>query len=262
MNNLRLNLRFSLFLCGIIFFLLQYLSEQKANLFLAICAIMFVPALLFARIILMDFLERTSIKRAKRRFISGQNTLCNDNCMVKYTPNEKIVVTDNINCKHDQYAFTVTRYDVKNINKCWNDICRLFDEYTYLKMLANYFDSFYSENSVRLNLVKKYMPQDESDTITQIPQEPVISTPKAKININAASAQEISELPGLNLIMAKKAIDFRNKHNGFSDEEEFFNATGVKDFFKSKIKPMIKIEKSIQQLQVKNKDDSGRIVDF
>lgn len=263
LNGYKWNLKSILVICAAVYFILQSVSEQKANLFLAIAAISFIPIMLIIRFVLRDFLYRTSIRSAKKRFVNGKNTLCNDNCMVKYFPDLKIVVNDNVNVKHDQYAFTVTKNDVKDINKCWNDICRMFDEYTYLQMLKTYFESFYCENNINPVLIKRYIPPEEAPQ--QNPQqtdEIAAYQNTQKININSATVQEISALPGLNLIMAKKVVDYRNKHGEFSNEEDFFRVAGVKDFFKSKIATIIDIKKVQTQIPDNQNNDNGRIVDF
>lgn len=65
-----------------------------------------------------------------------------------------------------------------------------------------------------------------------------------KIDVNLANAQTISELPGINIIMAKKIIEYRNLNGFFKNKDEFINLSGVKDHFKDKILSMITVEKS------------------
>ena len=47
--------------------------------------------------IIRDNAYKNSIKYVHKRYVFNQYTLTNDHCTVKYTPDEKLVVTDNIN---------------------------------------------------------------------------------------------------------------------------------------------------------------------
>ncbi len=65
-----------------------------------------------------------------------------------------------------------------------------------------------------------------------------------KIDVNLANAQTISELPGINIVIAKKIIEYRNLNGFFKNKEDFVNVANVKDHFKAKILSMITVEKS------------------
>lgn len=83
-----------------------------------------------------------------------------------------------------------------------------------------------------------------------------------KIDINLANAQTISELPGINIIMAKKIVEYRNLNGFFKNKEDFLNVSEVKSHFREKISSMITVEKSSTFLSQKEKEaDSERIVD-
>lgn len=83
-----------------------------------------------------------------------------------------------------------------------------------------------------------------------------------KIDINLANAQTISELPGINIIMAKKIVEYRNLNGFFKSKEDFLNISEVKSHFRDKILAMITVEQSSSVLSKKEKEaDSERIVD-
>ncbi len=81
-----------------------------------------------------------------------------------------------------------------------------------------------------------------------------------KIDINLANAQTISELPGINIIMAKKIVEYRNLNGFFKNKEDFLNISEVKSHFRNKISAMITVEKSSTFISQKEAD-SERIVD-
>ncbi len=265
-----------LIIIAVIYIILKN-SEQQANLFLVVCVAIILPLAIILYSIFKDRFYELSINLAKKNFVIAENTLCNSSCMVKFIPGKSIVVTDNI-AERNQYTFTVYNYQVKNLNKCWNDICKIFDDYTYLKMLASYFENFYLiDGKINLVLLKSYTPPlnenknnnkviNNQNTGTQNSANNTTQTNShidtaGLIDINNASADQIAQLPGLNLIMAKKIVDYRNKHGEFTDVDQFYIAGGIKDYFKSKISSLVVINKSFKT-QSKNNDNDGRIVDF
>ena len=89
----------------------------------------------------------------------------------------------------------------------------------------------------------------------------VLSKESKQIDVNNATASEISILPGINIVMAKKIVEFRDTNGLFKNEEDFFKVANVKEHFIPKIKAMIKFG---NKPTPKNDDDNdeGRIIDF
>lgn len=79
------------------------------------------------------------------------------------------------------------------------------------------------------------------------------------IDINTCSEIELSELPGIGLILAKKAVNLRGSRNGFSSVDEFIQELGIKSHSIERLKMKICC---IQTRSVENIKTSGRMVDF
>ncbi len=135
-------------------------SFQIANTLLVILAI----------IAILGYLANLAIKYARGNFGSAfvpkqlvfdKHMLSNDYCSVKFTPNEKIMVMDNFAAQKGREikTFTVTKDQVKNINNCWAEICKLYDSYTYLDTIASYFKKETNVNIILIPIGKKQTSQ-------------------------------------------------------------------------------------------------------
>ena len=116
---------------------------------------------------------------------------------------------------------------------------------------------------VELDSIKeqeKYVKPEEK-TPDFVDLQDVLSSTSNKIDVNKAAASEISILPGINIVKAKKIIEYRDKNGLFKDVDEFIKAADVKEHFIEKIKTMVVAGKPEDE---NKKDDysEGRIVDF
>jgi len=298
------------------YFIMLMISPQKANFLLALVIILAIPALILRQIFL-EKLYKYSVNMVSKQFVIGENTLSNQHCTVKYTPDEKIIVMDNfVTKKHEKRMFTLKKENV-NVNRCWNRLCRVFDSFINLDSLASFFsydtkvdviiiekrkpqeeekqqkevnikktdngpkfvelagitpDSSniglgaaraVDEKFVDINNLKEQKPyekqQDKAPEFTSL--EKVLESGSNKIDVNTATASEISILPGINIVMAKKIVEYRDKNGLFKDIDTFFKVSEVKEHFIEKIRPLIIAGKPVEK---PNDDDytQGRIVDF
>lgn len=79
------------------------------------------------------------------------------------------------------------------------------------------------------------------------------------IDLNSSSEQELATLPGVGLIIAKRAINIRDSRGGFRSIEDFGEALNLKPHMIERIRPLVFVSSS-QRPQ--HPDSSGRIVDF
>ena len=84
-------------------------------------------------------------------------------------------------------------------------------------------------------------PQEKqsNDEIVQEVVDMQDLTNSDKIDVNLANAETISTLPGINIIMAKKIVEYRDIHGFFSKKEDFIKIADVKENFEEKILAMI-----------------------
>lgn len=88
-----------------------------------------------------------------------------------------------------------------------------------------------------------------------------------KLNINACDEQSLSKLPGVSVVAAKKAIEYRNQHNGFASAFEFYETAGIKPHFIVQLEDLI-VCGDVVSAETVSSDDlhknerKGRILDL
>ncbi len=84
------------------------------------------------------------------------------------------------------------------------------------------------------------------------------TSPTPKIDLNNSSEQEISSLPGIGLIIAKRTVMLREERGGFHSIEEFGQALNLKPHIVERIRPLV----VVSPRQPGSSGTTGRVVDF
>ena len=82
------------------------------------------------------------------------------------------------------------------------------------------------------------MPQTQTEPLQPVPTVPNTSQPSnaaqsaqsaqpALININTASAAELTRLPGIGQVLAQRIVDYRESHGAFRTTAELMNVSGI-----------------------------------
>lgn len=334
-------------------------SPSMANFWLAVILVCMIPFIIL-RMLMLDSIYKNSINIVDKKFVLNKNALNNEHCTVIYTPDEKIVVMDNLTDRmHQKRMFTLTSKQVK-INKAWNRLCRIYDSFTSLDSLEafynydtrvevitiqttekrretqevkikknnvgpklvemgsiqadpfgvnsgkrnnegsdfvnvdelseakeeNHHNSNYKQNYVNINDIKKqeeYVSTESAqeefvdiDSMKKIngykektfrgqnavKMGDLVNEGSTKVNVNGAEAAEISLLPGINIVKAKKIVEYRNLNGDFKSVDEFIAVANVKEHFIPKIKEMVEVGFSQNYDPSANDYEEGRIVDF
>lgn len=126
------------------------------------------------------------------------------------------------------------------------------------------------ETAEETPIITKAEPQKGSVTKVQneILQEKLDD---GKVNINTCTEAELAKLPGISVVVAKKAIEYRNIQNGFLSIEEFYAIADVKPHFVVQLNDLIVCEDGTTSQRMKKETDSnaktneerkGRILDI
>ena len=260
-----------------------------------------------------EYFENKKINLPKE-FVKDKNTLGNIHCVAKYFPTQnKIVVMDHPDSrvKTELRKFEVSKENVANVAKVWNDICSVFDEYTFFDTLFSYVDknsgilklifihrgqreakceenisrdfkapepvynaealvlSEYGDPLINIeNLDKKESSEpavsiNNSEYTEFIEMNDILKPEDGKIDVNISNAEKLSELPGINIVKAKKIVEYRDKNGFFKTKEDFYKTAGVKDHFISQIAALITVDKSSKAIvdDPRKRFNNERIVD-
>lgn len=235
---------------------------------------------------------KNSISMVNREFVVADNTIANKHCTVKFFPDDKLIVMENVpDSNNKKSMFTITSREKYKINKCWAKVCRGFDFDSNVVTLAFLLDVpknkvMLIESTVKQDILpetkqinidtSKIGPKFDgvnnssaaglvNPTVSQsanVVKNHDLSSPVHNVDVNSATADEIAALPGINIVQAKKIVESRDKYGLFTSEENFFRRANVKDFFIEKLRPVITIKKSEQLPENNDGDEQSRIVDF
>ena len=80
------------------------------------------------------------------------------------------------------------------------------------------------------------------------------------LDINTASEKDITALPGVSVILAKKIIKYRETQGGFENLEEFYKEMKIKPHFIEQLSKLICVKEFKKKKQQKVQNE--RIIDF
>ncbi|MGD6818476.1 ComEA family DNA-binding protein [Metabacillus sp. 84] len=110
---------------------------------------------------------------------------------------------------------------------------------------------------LRNSINKEYQPV--SPASPSIEERPAAAEPAASIDVNTASEQELASIPGIGVILAKKAVTVRNQSGAFDSADHFGEQLGLKPHVLERIRPYIKVS-SASTDSAPSQD--GRVIDY
>lgn len=141
--------------------------------------------------------------------------------------------------------FTVITSHVHEYETLWELFCKNFCHNTTYQGLVECCNTF--KVSIKESATKDTVHRADSElerSSTEF-KPTIINTPanNIKVDINNCSEIELTELPGINIIMAKKIIKRRDEIKGFKNKNDFFSFINVKDHIKTQLTDKIVINK-------------------
>jgi competence protein ComEA len=65
--------------------------------------------------------------------------------------------------------------------------------------------------------------------------------PAGKVNLNTASAQQLTDVPGIGEKLASRIVEYRQKNGSFKNVQELMNVKGVGEKSLGKLEPFLSI---------------------
>lgn len=213
-------------------------------------------------------MRRLALRRVKPYLTKYYCKYCLNNSNVSFSYNHINMSFSCINLKNKKEIFQINYENYKLqrsnnvlkrfLNEKFNQICAFYDanttyEHIYLFLSENYNIEIQSEQKInesgyaKLNQTPQYVDDYNKDT-------PI----KELININTASIEEISKLPGINFAMAKKIVIARGDIGGFESKEEFYNRYNIKPHFQKQLDEIIYF--SIGKADINDNNDIQDII--
>ena len=170
----------------------------------------------------------------------------------------------------EDYKYNVYNDADENFRREFDNICSFFSQYTtcddirnILDMNYNIKDSAQSDNNPNDSqqnfiYVDDYLNYQNKKNESHYNKQ--YTKPEYEIDINSANEEEIAKLPGINIILAKKIIDYRNLNNGFKSKEEFYKKMKIKPHFQKQLDRIILVSEF--EWKENNTGNNERIIDF
>lgn len=150
--------------------------------------------------------------------------------------------------------FRILTSYVHNYPDLWDMFCTTFNHY------KTYEDLIEDCRLFKLTIYE-YAIQPERNTYEQNKTETVRTSPSNLLDINNCSEIEITELPGISIVMAKKIVKKRDEIGGFKTIDDFFIFIKLKPHMETQLREKICVKKMKGIIkQVKN--NTERSVDL
>ncbi len=191
--------------------------------------------------------------------------LTNKNCIAILGHNgERIVVREKTHNTNAPYrTFRIIQSKRYNMQEVWNMFCLNFDYHTTYDDLV-----FKCKELFKVSILESYNGNTSvSSTASKIYKnnKSVIENNTSndnikKVDINNASEIELTELPGISIVISKKIIKKREEINGFKNIHDFFMFIKVKPHMEEQLKDKICVNEMKGSLKIERFQE--RHIDF
>ncbi len=197
--------------------------------------------------------------------IFSNQTLSNKFCSLSLNAKTKtITILSAVYNEHGRKMAATTQEFSADIDEYFDTIAELFSYNTTYDGLLSSLKAVAAVNEVPYKIrkesepVRKNLPQKpavpakKSENIVEVDfkNREILDISDGLIDINNCSEAELTALPGISIIMAKKIIVFRETKHPFKSVEEFFEVMKIKPHFAKQLEKLI-CAKKINMKKVK-----------
>lgn len=215
-----------------------------------------------ADIIKVNLRRRKALKSCKNFLTRKKSsyTLKNSNVILSAdTKNKTIVCLNAKNIKQSISVMWAAQPEYNPVENLDNTFEQVFDGiFTSFDNNASY-DGILKVLKANFSVIQE---TKEDLTSSNLVKEESIDTPDFanRLNINSATEEELAQMPGINIVLAKKIVNRVNSKGNYYSLDEMFREMKIKQHFQDKLKKMICAKPAEHKIQIKNNND--RIIDI
>ena len=203
------------------------------------------------------------------RTINNIHILNNKHVIFKFDTKQKIFICkDKKNLKNSITVYWADQVEsfkgeIDNIfEEVFDTICVSFNENSKYSKIEEVLSEFFDE--VRIKTKEDVQTPKEPITVKKEPcltiNEYLDIGTEGKLNINTATEEELTNLPRINVVQAKRAIKYRDENGGYDSIEEFYNVLKIKIKYQGKLNDLICIKSQTEEAS--EQKENHRIIDF
>ena len=180
--------------------------------------------------------------------------LSNRICSVSLINGGKMIIAKEKSASSTTRIISVSDSSVYNIDDLWNMLCINFDNNTTFYNITELCKTFGAR--VKFTGDEKYekeVNQGIPNTAEAVKSEKRIVTEnnREKLDINNASEVELTSLPGVSIVLAKKLIKRRDEIGGFKTVEEVFSFLKLKPHMQQQLEQKICVNKMLGKAEIR-----------
>lgn len=165
-------------------------------------------------------------------------TLSNKYCTLRLGYDGKTITCIDKN-NYDR-RFSINSSSVYTNSDLWNLLCTRFSYNTTFERVIELCKVFNANIDMQEPPAQQPAHTDINTVATDMNRT---SPPKEKLDINNASEVEITALPGVSIVLAKKLIKRRDEIKGFKSTEEVLNFLNLKPHMENQLRELICVKK-------------------
>lgn len=202
---------------------------------------------------LLRAVRRYRASRKSKKFLKKEGTgytLANDFVIFIYDPERKIFFCRNKRNRNEKATYDFQKQHNYDLFMLYEMYDRIFDEILFsFDENANYggitmvLNEYFDVTSV-VEQPKKVLKTTDNKmrTVDDFFKDDIELrkyTEGEKLNVNLASADELNKLPGINVVLAKRILKYRETNNAFKSIDEFYNEMKIKPHFRKRLNSLI-----------------------
>ena len=210
-----------------------------------------------------DALNQAKLYISPYRDIWRNLKLSNKFCSLRLQSNGHTIV--GVESGEPYRTFRVVRSRVHSESDLWDMFCNVFDHNTNFDNLVELCRIFQAD--IRIEGSNYKLSQGVNYSVTTHSSEhsatvhagdPAPAKPKAKkekLDVNNASEVELTALPGISIVLAKKIIKKREEIGGFKSVNDFLVFTKLKSHMQTQLEELVCVKKMKGSVNIKRYEE-------